>query len=640
MANQTKTQPAHSRSTYQLVPVVGPSAGVDLRLTPTELPATRAHTLVNWSLQEPGALVMRHGYLLFGAGSTAAGRVQGGARIYLNTALPTQNSTIFTLAAFGGSVYHVSEAGAWGSAVLTGLSPSGEVFFTADRDLVVAFDGSTAASLKSTNGTLWTEWGVATPTVASTLSSKAGGGLSASEFEVNYTYKDRDLATESNGSTSPSTVTLGATGAIEVQMANSTRPDVDAIVVYARNKTSGETVRRKVSSLAMQSTAAGSHSTYTITSSAWGTADAEPTDHDAPGTYSFATVWKNRWWARDAVHTNRLHFTQLFQPQSWPALFYIDMPFERGDAIQALQPIGDALMVFGATKILLVIGQTSLDFEVRPTIASQDGALGPRAVCQLENGVVHAGAAGVWIFDGVTDKLLSFDLLPAWQDMVTNSNAAALARVACVYHQPTKELRIAVPRRFPSGVPGEWILDMSRSQQDTTAWTATDRDITGYIPFDGPESVSGNRGRLLSWPSTLALLFEENIGHTANSSNMTAFYEGPGLTLGHFQGRWVDLRGEYEPHGGTLTEQASIDGVTMPSHAVTIGSGLALYGTATYGSGKYSGSGRRQWYLPRELAAQGRTYVQSLTYSGQEQMRIFSYHVGVVPESQSRAFSE
>jgi hypothetical protein len=75
-----------------------------------------------------------------------------------------------------------------------------------------------------------------------------------------------------------------------------------------------------------------------------------PNDHDLPTASSFGVVWKNRWWARDATTTNRIKFTQLFMPQAWPALFYIDIPFERGDAIQALVPLGDALLVFGTTK--------------------------------------------------------------------------------------------------------------------------------------------------------------------------------------------------------------------------------------------------------------------------------------------------
>jgi hypothetical protein len=55
---------------------------------------------------------------------------------------------------------------------------------------------------------------------------------------------------------------------------------------------------------------------------------------------SFGVVWKNRWWARSATVKNRIHFTQLFQPQL-AALFFLDIPFERGDEIRALVPMGD-----------------------------------------------------------------------------------------------------------------------------------------------------------------------------------------------------------------------------------------------------------------------------------------------------------
>jgi hypothetical protein len=636
--SQAKAQAAQVGKGYQLIPVIGPSEGVDLRLSPTLLPPARASRLINYSLEEPGALVTRPGYVQFSTSSLGAFRIQGGARVYLNTAIPTAASTIFSLVAWQGGIYNLQDNGSWVSTTpsLMGLTASGEIFFVQDRDLVAVFDSTTAAQ-KSTNGSSWTPFGINHPATPSTVSSKAGGSLSASEFEINFTYKDRDLAVESNGSSVASTVTLGSTGAIEGQFPNSTQSHIDAIKVYARNKTAGETVRRYVSSFAMQ---VGVHSTFTITSSAWTSNDPEPTDHDEPGIYSFGVVWKNRWWARDATRTNRLHFTQLFQAQSWPALFYIDIPFDRGEGIQALCPLGDTLMVFGATKIFLIVGQTSLDFEVRPTLASQDGALGPRAVCVLENGVVHAGAAGVWIFDGVSDRLLSFDLLPAWQDLVQNSAADALSRTCCTYHQPRKELRIGVARRYPSGAPGEWILDLSRSSGNQTAWTSTDRDISGYIPWDGPESAAGNRHRLFSWDSTRALIWEESTGTTANSSNLTAEYHGPGLTLGAFRGRFIDLRGEYEPHGGALTEQGNVDGIDLPSQSITIGAGLAQYGSALYGTAVYAGAGRRQFYVPRPLNADGRTYVQKLTYSGKERFKLFNYHVGMVNETRSRSFSE
>lgn len=639
MPRQAKTRPAVIGRRYQMLPVIGPSAGVDLRSSPTLLAPERARTLVNFSLTEPGALVVRPGYTAFSTTSLGSGAAQGGARVYLNTALPAAASTMFTLVGWNGGVYVATDSGGWPSTTpgLTGLSTSANLSFPSDRDLVAVFDGST--SWKSTNGSSWTHFGIAAGTVAPTLSSLSTGGLSSGEFQINYTYKDRDLATESNGSSSPSTITLaGTSGAINTIVPNSTDPQVDAIVLYARKVSASETIRRKISSAA-QST--GTNSTIIVTSSNWTTNDEEPSDHDQPPVMSFGVVWKNRWWGRSATVTNRLHFTQLFQPQSWPALFYIDIPFEQGDAIQALLPSGDTLVIFGTTKPFVVIGQTSLDFEVRPAIASQDGALGFRAVTAIEHGIVHAGASGVYIFDGASDRLLSFDLEPAWRDLVANATAAQLAQIAMVYHQPQKELRITVPRRYPSAAFGEWVLDLNRTRTtQQPAWTATDRTIGGYISWNGPETVSGSRNRLFSWHSTMARLFEEATGTTANSSNLTAEYEGPGLTLGAFRGRWVDLRGEYEPHAGTFSVETVVDGVSQGTKAVPIGAGLAVYDTGTYDTAIYAGAGRRQWYTLLPLSADGRSFVLKATYTGQEPYRWYSYHVGIVPESRSRAFSE
>jgi hypothetical protein len=636
MGSQAKAKRAEIGRGYQLLPVTGPSAGVDLRTEPTLMAAERARTLVNWSLEQPGALVVRPGYLRFSTNALGAQRINGAQRIYLNTAVPSQASTIFTIVGFNGNVLIQTDSGGWGNPGLIDRS-SNEYSFPADRDMVAVFDG-TKQPMKSTNGSSWTRMGMEAGTVASTLSSKASGSLSASEFEFTYTYKDRDLAVESNASTALSTLTLGATGAIEVQVPNSTDGQVDAIVIYARNKTAAETIRRRASSGPTQ---AGAHSTITITSSNWTTNDEEPTDHNSPPVLSFGVVWKNRWWARSATRTNRLHFTQLFQPQSWPSLFYIDIPFERGDGITALMPLGDALLVWGQTKAFVIIGQTSLDFEVRPTLGSEDGAFGFRAVAAIENGVMHAGGSGIYIFDGTTDKLLSFDLEPAWRDLVENGNPSDLAKIAIVYHQKRKEVRVAVPRRYPSGTFGEWILDLNRTRTtNQPAWTGTDRTIGGYVNWDGPETQSGNRGRLLSWDSTTPWLFEEATGTTANSSNLTAEYEGPGLTLGTYRGRWVDLRGEYEPHAGTFSAETVVDGQSMGTQSISIGTGIAVYDTGKYDTSQYGGSGRRQFVKMLPLAAEGRSAVQKFTYTGQETFKLFSYHLGIQPETRSRDFGE
>src|SRR6266705_1910190 len=104
MARQAKTVRGQLVKAYQLLPVEDPSGGIDLRTSPTLLPANRARTLINFSLEEPGALVVRPGYTRFSTTSLGASRIQGGVRVYLNTNLPAAASTIFTLIGWNGAV--------------------------------------------------------------------------------------------------------------------------------------------------------------------------------------------------------------------------------------------------------------------------------------------------------------------------------------------------------------------------------------------------------------------------------------------------------------------------------------------------------------------------------------------------------
>jgi hypothetical protein len=617
--------------TYQQVTVSDLSGGLDLRRSPTLLAPNRARVLMNHSLATPGELVVRAGYQAFSTNSLGSQRIQGGVRAYLA-------STQFLLIAWNGGIYKPTDGGILSTTpVYSTLSAANQIYFPYDRTLVAAFDGVNRP-VKSTDGSSWTKMGIDQPTGQSSASSVSSGSMSASEFEFSFSYKDRGLAVESNVSTLVSTRTLGATGAMQIQVPNSTDPQVDAIVIYARNKTAGEAVLRRATSGAMS---AGASSTFVLTSSNWSANDEAPVNHNVPEAYRFGVVWKNRWWAADGTVGNRLHFSELFQNQSWPTLFYIDIPFERGDEITALVPQGDTLLVFGQSKLYLILGQTSLDFEVRPSAGVQAGALGPRCVAAIENGIVHAAAEGVFIYDGAADQYLSFDIEPGWRDLVKNTPSTGLELIALVQHFPFKELRIAVPRLFPRAVNGEWVLDLNRTREaGEPAWTDTDRTIGGYILQDGDEPQAGGRGRLFSWPSSGGQLFEESTGTSANSSNMTAEYEGPHFPTGRTRARFIDHDGEYEPHAGAFTVEIVVDGQSQGQEAFTIGAGLAQYGSAVYGTAQYGGAGRRTYYGVLPLEAEGRTIWRKTSYTGQESFRQFTYSLGMLPEARPRRFSE
>lgn len=620
-----------SGSGKRLMSVEDLSGGLDLRKAPTLLKPNRCRVCRNWSLREPGALVVFPGWETKSDTSAGSGRAQGGQRIYLEAVNP------FTLLAHNGSVYKPSDGWVLGSAVSTGWDSSNQIYFPYDRDLVAIIDGATAAK-KSTDGTTWTALGIAAPTSAPTTANLVGGSLvSGNTYEFSYSGRDDELLHEGNESATVQHTPAGANLSVRLTLGKHTDTQVDTLVIYARDVTAGEPVRRRVGTV---SNPGGATTTYDVTSNSWGSGTEAPTDHDVPPVLSFGVVWKNRWWARDASVTNRLRFTQVFENQSWPDEFYIDIPFERGDNIAALLPLGDTLLVFGQTRVFLVIGQTSLDFEVRPSGASQAGALGPRAVDALEDGAIHAAAEGIYLFDGASDRLLSYDIdgfAPSaigWRAYVTSASASDLERTPLVYHQTTKEVAIGVTNLYPFGTAGEWLLDLNRTRlQDVPAWTTTDRAIGGYIRWDGNEPTTGNRGRLFSWSQTVGTVAEERTGTTANGSAMTADYHGPVFATGAYLAQFPDAYVEVEPNEGTFAATFVVDGVSLSTQTIPIGDGLSSYGSAIYGTSTYAGAGRVQVPLDLPLDAEGHTVQLRASYTGSAAFRWFTYRIGMIPES-------
>lgn len=614
---------------YRLLPIDDLTGGLDLRRSPTNLKPSRSRILRNWSIQTPGELTVYPGWTSFSTASLGSGRCQGGKRIYLAPVAP------FTLAAWNGGVYKPSDAGVWGAAVSTGWSTTNEIDLPYDRDLVAIFDAATAPK-KSTDGSTWTNCGIAAPSAAPTGVGVAGGTLtSGSTYEFSYTGRDDELLHEGNESATVQVSPGGANGTIRLTLNRHTDGQVDTLTVYARDVTAGEEIRRKVGTVANP---AGASTTFDVTSNSWGSGVEAPTNHTVPPLLAFGVPWKNRWWARHATTKNRVHFTQVFENQSWPSTFYIDIPFERGDSITALLPLGDTLVVFGQTKVFLIIGQTSLDFEVRPSGASQAGALGFRAVAALEDGALHAAAEGIYIFDGATDRLLTNDIdtpedAKGWRKYITAASASVLEKTPVAYHQHRKEVAVAVSNLYPFGTAGEFVLDLNRTRlQEVPGWTSTDRTIGGYIIWDGPETTAGNRGRLFSWSDTIGKLYEERTGTDADGADLVAEYEGATFT---FNGRIATIENsylEFEPHAGTLGCELIVDGISIATQNVNISGTGDEYGTGVYGTATYARSTRLQKEIVWPLGAEGRAFTMKMKYTGQEPFKVYTQQHGITPE--------
>jgi hypothetical protein len=421
---------------------------------------------------------------------------------------------------------------------------------------------------------------------------------------------------------------------VRVIVTASTDPQVNQIAVYARNVGAGEQVRRRVTTVANATVGVD------VTTANWSSGLEAPADHNVPVAMAFAAVWRNRWWGVDATVENRIHFTQVFQAQSWPTLFYIDIPFERGDKITALVPLGDTLIVFGSVKVFLIIGQTSLDFEVRPSAGAVNGALGFRSVTVIEQGVFHVSSGGAFLFDGATDRLLTQDLDPAWRELMATAAVGDISRIAAMYHDPRKEVHIAVPRLYGTSAPGEWILDLTRTRLQTDpAWTSTTRTIGGYISWDGAEATQGDRGRLFSWDLTQGVLNEEITGTTANGNDLVVEYQGPALVGAQYRmSRFIDIHGEYMPATTTFSLDVLVDEKLVTTVVLPTGTSLPTYGVSRYGTALYGGAGRKQWVTMLPSTAEGRAITIRGTCRTKMPFKWYGYAIAIVAEPQFRGF--
>jgi hypothetical protein len=616
-----------ARKSAQTDTTIGPifqvrdlTAGVNLRPTATTIQPNQARRLVNALISNIGELGIYPGFVSFLTSSLGARRAQGAKRIYLS-------GSTFTLMADNGNIYKPSDAGVVGGTVLTGRDASNPIDFVYDRDIVAVFDGTNVPK-KSKDGTTWTQLGITQPAAPVLTAPVASGSLiNGHQYEVSYAYYD-DTLNQTSNATNTSTITLATPNlTIRVATTASVATDVDKIKIYVRDVTAGDSVRR------LAATITNSTTTTDITANTWDGQEEAPTDHNVSVAMSFGVVWKNRWWGRDATVKNRLRFTQIFQNQSWPATFFVDIPFERGEDITLLVPLGDILVVFGYTKFYLIIGQTSLDFEVRPALGAQTGAFGFRAGDAVESGIAHASPQGVYLFNGASDELLSYPIDTAWQAMVQKASADELSKLPMTYHKLTKELRAAVPYLYPTGGRGEWILDLNRTKagdqqggQSGPAWFATTRTVGGYLQWDGNEATTGNQGRIFSWDATTARLYEERTGTTANGADITMEYDGYMLPFGIQIARLIDSYLEYQPAQGTLTVDLKVDGRLMGSQSFDLGGSLPRYGTARYGVDRYSGAADRSMLpIMWPLEAEGHSAQFFIKYTGHDTPKFYTY---------------
>lgn len=613
----------------QLAQVSDLVGGLNRRVSQTLIKPNEARRLRNVSLSSPGEWTPRMGWETFTANSLGNSRSQGAKRVYDATGP-------YTVWAYGGHIYTQPDNGSAATSRYASLHATNPVDFPSDLEFVGAFDASHVPVYSSDSGVTWHQLGITAPVSAPTVTHAVAAGslIDGHDYELAYAYQNQASGQPPSNGSPIATVTIAAPNLQFIATcAASADTQVDTIVLYVRDVTAGEEVKRWSATIANPGVGTVA---FTVSSNNWEDGAEIPTTNDVAPILEGGVVWKNRWWGFSGT---RVSFSELFQSLSWPSFYYVELPFTQGDTIAAIADLGDSLVVFGhsPTQVFLIVGQTSLDFEIRPAFGAQGGAFGFRAWTKMDGGIGHACADGVYLFDGANDRLLSYNIDVDWRAMVAAMTADELTRIPMVYHRRDKEIRIATTQLPIYGAAGEWVLNLTRSSAETgPAWSTTDRSIGGYLVWDGEETVSGTRGRLQSWGLTSGRLYTESTGTDADGSDLVCDYEGPIFTTGYYQARFLNIYGEFEPNAGTFSVEPFVDGVSQGAITIPIGSGVSTYGTAVYGLSVYGGPSRKTFMYELPLTAEGKNIYLLAQYSGQAAFRWFTYGINIKPESEIR----
>jgi hypothetical protein len=525
--------------------------------------------LLNFMIIEDGSLIGRRGTRQWNAASLGATAVNGATRQYF-----TGNNQF--LALIGGTVNLGNDATKTFTSSATGFTAGALGWFVQYLNFV--YFATTADAPQKWDGTSWTPMGVAAPAGTPAVAVGAAGTPNGT-YTVIVTF--RTPTVESNGSPASAAVTV-ANQNVNVSgiPLGPTGTTARGVYGFKNAVSSGYQLIGVIND--------NTSTTFTVTTDQGSWTTALPTTNNPPVTGAWLTAqFKNRLWkAGSAANPQRLFFSQIFVPESWNPLYFLDVPFTGGDVITALFVIGDILLIFGNTEIFLLIGDTPFSFILRRSYA-QVGCPSPWAVDRVENTAVHLGRFGVYAFDTTQQKSLSDPIEPQFSGVFPQFNTLnyAFANLATLrFYDRLK----AVVVSFPTG--GDVVADTTwwyffRRQgwaQDSRAsrllLTLSGRGDAGDLyAFDA------GAGILRQW-DTSGIYDDDTVAITARAKTGVLAGDDPTQTK---TWRWFTARAR--PANVTLQVTATLDqGVQSDSFTVPLNRGAAVgsavVGTSTIGA--------------------------------------------------------
>jgi len=132
---------------------------------------------------------------------------------------------------------------------------------------------------------------------------------------------------------------------------------------------------------------------------------------NAPSKAKFPVLHTEKLFCVDSDEPSTLRWSDNFQPEQWPEVFYWDIRRGDGDEITCLKQFIGELIIFKRRSTHTLKG-ISLDDMQLQELDSMMGAVGPRAVAQYKNQLFVVSDQGIQRFNGIKFDNISSLLIP------------------------------------------------------------------------------------------------------------------------------------------------------------------------------------------------------------------------------------
>ena len=165
------------------------------------------------------------------------------------------------------------------------------------------------------------------------------------------------------------------------------------------------------------------------------------TQGGSPPTAKYVMVHKNYMFlAGNSVNPSRLYFSNLGDPETWPALNFIDVGRGDGDNITGLAVLIDRLVITKNNSVWLLEGDSPLNFVLR-RITDTAGCVDQHSIVFMKNTLGMLAHDGYYFFDGVRMVLASEKIIGTFNGL----NSTQFGLVAAIYSAALRKIFISVP---------------------------------------------------------------------------------------------------------------------------------------------------------------------------------------------------